>query len=68
MFTQAQNQRPLSADPTVPPIRARTNLHHQLQARVLVLSAVSPVNRRMTLHLLVLAIVVAAAGVGAIAN
>ena len=68
MFTQARNQRPFSADPTVPPIRARTNLHHQLQARVLVLSAVSPVNRRMTLHLLVLAIVVAAVGVGAIAN
>lgn len=68
MITQVRNQARFNTDATVARIRARTTAYRELEPRVIAITAVSLDQRRIILHLLVLAIVIAAAVVGVFAN
>jgi len=68
MVTQVRDQSPFNAYPIAARIRSGTNTYRELEPRVIALTAVSPEQRRVILHLFVLAIVVVAAVVGAFAT
>jgi hypothetical protein len=68
MLTQARKPATLNALPTTDGMLTPINLDHESQPRAIAMTAVCWDERRMVLHLVILAIVVAAALVGAIAS
>jgi hypothetical protein len=68
MVTQVRNETPVSAHPTIANVQARINSDREREPRVIALAVVGSDLRRLILHLLIVAIVVAVAVVGAFAN
>lgn len=66
MVIQVRNEAPFDEYPTA--ARARASAYRELEPRAIALPAGTSDQRRMVLHLLVLAMVVAAAVVGAFAS
>jgi hypothetical protein len=68
MVTEVRNQTRFDACATAARLRARTDADRELVRRVIAATAVGLNQRRMILHLVILAIVVVAATVGELAN